>query len=264
MLYVTLNAALFAITWLTITLPGSRYYAKDRHVVETARAFAAASGSSLCIGLNAGIDAWHRPDLGWRLSPQLAHPDGKDCVAAKIQPLSARSPPHMRLAAIERASPLRNGTPIALFVQDGPELDAFSRSHSLPPATALAQLPLEDRHADVHIDLSPASTLVLAVGETLDLRLHITNRGQSVLSAGAFQMLPYPILAGAYVSRGNVAQWNYRAELPGPISPGESAEVKLRIGPIPHAGNYTMHTGLVQEHVAWFDGGVDIVLTVTP
>lgn len=263
MSYASLNIAIFAIAWLTITLPGSRHYAHDRHVVEAARAFANATGKPLCATLMPGIDAWHRPDFGWRLAPYLDQSDARSCVPARIQPISAAPPARMRLAAVERGSPLPGSEPVGLFVQEGSELVVFSQSRTLPSVTAIAPLASEDRRSDVRIEFPEHPPLVVALGKHLDLQLRVTNLGRSTLSTGEDGLFPYPVLAGAYVRIGT-SVLNYRTRLPGSIAPGESTLVGIRIGPINHPGSHPIHAGIVQEHVAWFDGGVDATLVVTP
>lgn len=261
--YAVANVAIFAIAWVTITLPGSRYYAHGRHVVEAASAFADVTGMPLCAELMSGIDGWHRPDLGWRLAPYLGKSGTTSCVPAAIQPVSDVPPPRMRLAAVERGSPLPGSGPIGLFIREGREFDEFSQARTVPPATAIAPLSTEDRQSAITIEFPKQPNLVVAVGEVLDVQLLVTNLGRATLSTGEDGLFPYPVRVGAHVRGATGELLNYRARLPESLGPGESAQVEIRIGPINHPGSYPLHAGIVQEHVAWFDGGVDTTLVVT-
>lgn len=257
------NAIVFAVAWLTVTQPGSQDCAHERYVVDAAHAFASASGTRLCVSLDRGIDAWHRPDLGWRLFPQMARPaDGAPCANARIQPLQWRSVPGMRLVSVERPAPLGGGAPIGLFVETGPALDAFANAYALPPLDALEAFPVADRHADVAIEYPAAPLWRTTVGAALDLRLRVTNRSGRVLGDGDADLLPYPVLAGARVEVDGKMR-NFRANLPQPLAPGQSTYMTLRVGPLDRPGRYPIHVGILQEFVDWFGGGVDAVIEVT-
>lgn len=262
-MYLAFNLAIAAVAWLTTTLPGSRYYAADRRVVEAARAFGATDGNRLCIAFGPGVDAWHRPDVGWRLFPQIAqHDAGRNCAHGTVMPLNSRPLPDTRLVAIERPSPLGTNIPLGLFVKNGLELERFGRTHELPPENALVPMPDADRQAGVVIENPATAPLLVPAGKPLDLHLRVTNRGTETWSAHDDGLLPYPVLAGAHVGESGEVRWNYRAPLPRSLAPGQSTDVSLRIGPIDRPGDYELHVGIVQEHVAWFAGGIDTTLEV--
>ena len=130
--YLGINLAAAACGWLTTTLPGSRYYAYDRTIVDTVHALATARNVRLCITFGRGVDAWHRPDLGWRLLPHVGPQVGRErCLHGTIASLETAPPAHMRLIATERPSPLGTKTPIGLFMEGGAELDPFAEANGL-------------------------------------------------------------------------------------------------------------------------------------
>jgi hypothetical protein len=132
--YLGLNIATAAFGSLATTLPGSRYYASERRIVDLVHALATASDGRLCITFGPGVDAWHRPDLGWRLFPYAGRQTNHEpCLHGTIVPMTAAKPaPHMRLVAVERPSPLGKKIPIGLLMERGPKLDEFVKAHGLP------------------------------------------------------------------------------------------------------------------------------------
>ena len=44
-----------------------------------------------------------------------------------------------------------------------------------------------------------------------------------------------------------------RARLPGPIGPGQTANIEIELPPIPTPGRYTLKFDLVNEGVEWFE-----------
>ncbi|HEU4663674.1 MAG TPA: hypothetical protein VFS55_06560 [Dokdonella sp.] len=258
-----LNLAFFALLWFRVTYPGSRDTASDRDVVDAARALSASVAGGVCLTLEPGVDGWHRTDVGWRLFPQFANAS-PGCVRGSVRTMAGPRPEDMRLVAVERPSPLPASAPLALFVQDGPEVEAFARSHTLFAAALLEPVPPNDRSAEVVV-LGPPQPLRATVGAPLDLRIRVTNQGRTPLATIDARITPHPVLAGAYAGiEGDDDQLNFRASLPHAVAPGESVETDLRVGPFDRAGRYAVHVGIVQEHIAWFDGGTDVSIEIAP
>lgn len=249
------NLAIFATAWRIVTWPGSLHRNGGRQVVEAARAFEPVTGVPLCIRLDpAAVETWHRVDLGWRLMPQLStHARMADaCVPAAIRSASDVPRTGMRLVATERPSPV-GVAPIGLFVASGPALDAFSRARPLPPEDAVTPLAKSDRRADVEVE-SVARGWNVDMGKPVHLRVRVTNRGTRTWSATGSAFLPHPVRIGAIASDGTHRSANYRSPLTRDIGPGETDVVTLDIGPFRNPGRYDVRVGVVQEHVAWFDG----------
>ncbi len=255
--FVVLNLAAFATFSSTTTYPGGRYFTGDRQVVGVARAFADGTSDGLCLDLDPALDGWQRTDLGWRLFPQIANVTN-GCVRGVIQRLDAPAPADMRFVAVERPSPLPHSAPLALYVTDGPEVEAFASDHALLSIAALAPLAPADRSAKVTLE-QPA--LRVETGATLDVRIRVVNGSSLTLTTVDPRVSANPILVGAYVESTN-GQMNFRASLPRPIAPAQGIEASLQLGPFDQPGRYAIHVGVVQELVAWFDGGVDTTIEV--
>jgi hypothetical protein len=70
-----------------------------------------------------------------------------------------------------------------------------------------------------------------------------------------------PLRVGARLSRPDGSR-EYRGVLYRPIAPGATGYGHVRIGPIDRPGSYTLELGMLQESVAWFDGGTDTSVLV--
>jgi hypothetical protein len=259
---VALNIAAVATAWAMTILPGSRYYAGNRHVVDAAADFSAAARVRPCVRLDTRLDAWHQADLAWRLFPLLAYipPPGVACTQALIAPVGAAISAGMQAVAIERPSPLGGGASIALFVEKGPELEAFAADRSIPLAS-LTPLAPGDRLAPVRL-LSPAAQPLLAqAGRPLQLQVQVTNRTHVAWQATTSRQVPFPILLGAHAAGSASSRWEGRSALPASLQPGQTATVALDIGPFA-PGVHRLHVGVVQEHVAWLEGGIDTTVEV--
>lgn len=262
---VAINLAIFCVAWRIVTWPDTFNRNAERTVIEAARAFEPATGVPLCIQLDPrAVKTWHRVDLGWRLLPQLSThvPRASSCVPAMIRPVRDAPATGMRLVAAERPSPV-GGQPIGLFVASGAELAAFGRSWPLPPGDAIAPIPVQDRRSEVDILSASSPELRVGTGAPVYLDIRVVNRGSTAWSRTTQAFLPYPVNIGAIASDGVHPTTNYRNVLPRDIGPGETDIMTLKVGPFRHAGRYKLHVGVVQEHVAWFDGGETLQILVT-
>lgn len=259
MLFGVLNLGLFAMAWITICWPTSRYFADHRGIVDAVHAFADGSARKICLTLAPDMDAWHRTDLTWQLFPQVGTSQAVDCIDATISPLDHATTSDLRLAAFEPPSPGSNA-PIGLYLRPGIDFDDFARIVATPPEDFLKPSAVEDRHADVSVAGMPP--LRTSVGSTLDVNVHVINRGSRALpTIRNAEYLPYPILLNAQVDAGS-RHFQYRSALPQAIAPGEGIDAVLRIGPFPEPGRYDLRVGVAQEHVAWYAGAASIVLEV--
>jgi hypothetical protein len=260
-----INLAIACFAWRTVVWPGNLNRKANRTVIEAAHAFEPATGTPLCIELDPrAVKTWHRVDLGWRLLPQLSThvPAASSCVKAMIRPVRDEPAVGMRLVAAEAPSPV-GGSPIGLFVARGAALAAFDRAWPPPPDDAIAPIPVQDRRSEVEILSSHSPELHIDVGTPAYLDIRVVNRGSTAWSRATQAFLPYPVNIGAVASDGVHPTTNYRNVLPRDIGPGETDIMTLKVGPFRHAGRYTLQVGVVQEHVAWFDGGETLQVVVT-
>jgi hypothetical protein len=257
------NIAAAAMAWGVTVLPGSWHYASERHVIDTATQWAVLTRHPLCLQLDRRLDAWHKADLGWRLFPLLAGTTSpsSSCTRGVIAPLTADVPHGLRTVAIERPSPLGKGRPIALLVADGPALAAYAAQRSLAPAD-LMPIATSDRRASVRL-LAPAfPAMTVTPGKSVVLRLQVTNTSGHAWPASASIPVPFPVLVGARNAKGTGPAWQRRTRLPKGLQPGETVAVNFDVGPFT-PGVHRMHIGIVQEHVAWFEGGMDLTIHAT-
>jgi hypothetical protein len=70
------------------------------------------------------------------------------------------------------------------------------------------------------------------------------------------------VLVGARNAKGTGPAWQRRTRLPKGLQPGETVAVNFDVGPFA-PGVHRMHIGIVQEHVAWFEGGMDLTIHAT-
>ncbi len=261
-LFAACNVLLFGLVWSIVTLPGSEDYAHRRYVVDTARAFATATGEQLCLRLDGGVDVWHRIDLGWRLFPEMrARTEGASCTSALIRPLRWKAIPDMRLVAVDRPSPLGGGAPIGLFIANGATLDAFAREYALMPTDALNAVPVDERQIRMQVDRPYVPRLRTQAGDPLYLHVRITNLSKRVFRSADADLLPYPIMAGTRIMVDGKPV-NTRVPFPVDLAPGQQADMTIKIGPIDRPGTYPLRIGVVQEFVDWFDGSIETTLDV--
>lgn len=258
--FAMVGIAVAAAVTLTMTLPSNVGRATARQSEAAVRTFEAATGTPLCVSIAADVDAWHSMDYrNWLFDriDQSTQVDRQRCVPARIASLLAGRPDPREFRLVSTDI----GIPYGLFVAHSPALEQFAASHKLPPANALEPIPADDRNADIEMDPS-TQKLTAGVGVPLDLRVRVTNRGSRVLSSDPSGWLPHPVLVGAHVDEGGKQRWNYRSALPQSLAPGQSVDVTVRIGPIDRPGLYPIHIGVLQEHIAWFAGGIDTTLEV--
>jgi hypothetical protein len=256
--FVALNALVATFIWTTVVRPGSTIYSIDRPLVAAARALDAVAEGHLRIALAGDVDLWETLSLGARLFPQM-RPCPAQCIVASIRPLESSVPRDERLVAIDPPSPI-HGAPTALYIAPGPTVDAYARDHEVP-SEGFVPLAAEDRNATTTIDPPPRGSVVLRVGQTLDVRVRVVNLGSRTLSGPAGNLLPMPLRVGARLSRPDGSR-EYRGVLYRPIAPGATGYGHVRIGPIDRPGSYTLELGMLQESVAWFDGGTDTSVLV--
>ena len=261
--FLCFNLGVALSGWLFVTRPLSVVYG-NRPVVAAASGFERLTGTPLCVRLE-GLDAWNMTDISWRLFPQIGASsliDRNRCINGVIMPLQGKAPGNFHLIAMERPSPLNKG-PIGLFVEPGQALAAYASERDLPAADALAPLPVADRSASIEI-AKPEVPIRVVVGNIWKATVHITNRGHSRWTPTTTTYLPFPIRLGAQVVPDAAATptVEYRSELPDALKPGDTEAAMLKIGPFNHRGCYRVHIGVVQEHVAWFDGAIDIEINV--
>lgn len=262
--FVLCNLLLAGFIWQSLTLLYSRVYGSERPVVDSARSFRSATGTPLCTGLGGGLDDWNHIDLSWRLLDELALSPARQapCTRGMILPSNEKPPEGMQAVTTERTSPIDHQA-ITLYVESSESLEAFARVHPLWNPNSIAPLPLEDRRATIAIDGVSTDQLTMRVDAALHWDVRITNRGAHAWPAHAQDGRVRPVLLGATINRDAATPRNVRQTLPIALAPGESTVVPIEVGPFTEAGTYRVHVGIVQEFVAWFETGVDIVVHVT-
>ncbi|MEO6988718.1 MAG: polysaccharide pyruvyl transferase family protein [Aquihabitans sp.] len=63
---------------------------------------------------------------------------------------------------------------------------------------------------------------------------------------------------------GAVVVAELRADLPAPVRPGRTDQLRLTVAPLPPPGTYRLEVGLLREDVAWFDTQATAEVTVVP
>ncbi len=95
----------------------------------------------------------------------------------------------------------------------------------------------------------------LRVGESFTFEVQVTHDGGRMTWPGYFgESGMYAVRAGARIDSldGGDPRNEFRAELPQPLKPGQSATMEMTIGPVRKPGRYTVEIGVLQEGVAWF------------
>ncbi len=86
------------------------------------------------------------------------------------------------------------------------------------------------------------------VGREQALRIRVQNTGLAELSPETGDRLAYRWRA---LDGGRLGEEGLRSELPGPLAPGASVSLDLRVSGPGQPGMHTLELGLVREHVAW-------------
>lgn len=94
----------------------------------------------------------------------------------------------------------------------------------------------------------------LPVGREDTLRVRVRNTGLADLSPETGDRLGYRWRAP---DGDRLAEEGLRSELPGPLAPGASVSLDLRVSGPAQPGAYELELGLVREHVAWVRPGPD-------
>jgi hypothetical protein len=252
-MFVTVNALVASFVWVTLVRPQSIRYSVERPLVAAVRALDEAAQGRLRIAVAGNVDLWEAISLGAKLFPQMRRCPG-ECIVASIRPLAPPATEDERLVAVDPPSPLRGG-PTALYIAPGPALDAYARDHEVP-AEGFRPFQPEDRNAGTTIESPSRATLALRKGEAIELRVRVVNYGSRMLTGPAGDLLPMPLRVGARLFLPDRAL-EYRGVLDRPIAPGATGYGHIRIGPIERAGSYRLRLGMVQETVAWFQGGME-------
>jgi Domain of unknown function (DUF4915) len=109
--------------------------------------------------------------------------------------------------------------------------------------------------ADLRARIEPPSALRLAPGALATVSCALTNLGSSTLAGSP----PHPVSVVASWRPEGRALWS---PLPCPLEPGERSPVPVRVLAPPRRGRYELELRVVQEGVAWLDGGARVAVTV--
>lgn len=196
---------------------------------------------ALAIVTNLGDD-WP-DDHGLALGYHWLHPDGRMLEFDGLRtPLPALASGEEALVAVALRGPAETGPHLLAWeaVREHvgwypPEQPALAALTVTPPPLAWSLLTAE----------WPWS---VAVGREQTMRVRVRNSGTDDLSPETGDRLGYRWRSA---DGGLLGEEGLRSELPGPLAPGESAIVELRLGGPSRPGEYLLELGLVREHVAW-------------
>jgi hypothetical protein len=129
------------------------------------------------------------------------------------------------------------------------EARALSRPQPVPRPTT----PLPSR--DLRAGLTAPESLALRRSSLATVTCEVANLGSSKLGTAA----PHPVFLASSWGPGR-GLWS---PLPRPLPPGHHARVRARLLAPPRPGRYSLELRLVQEGVAWLEGGARVAVTVT-
>jgi hypothetical protein len=254
--FIALNLGVAAFFTCKFTLPGRLAYGRIDAVREVVRSFEDTTHERLCIGVDSSLSDWRRVDYTARFFDHLAESSTIDptrCTHGVFKPITKGGVGEsLALIAVDDRVARASDPATGLFVEDGPALRKYARTHALPAEQDYLPLPPAARFSHVAIgDDGAGNTLEIGPGETRELAVTVENTSQGF--AWPSSQSSYPVRAGARVLSGPSAWKEARAPLPR-LKPGEAHEVRIRIGPFAQPGKARVEIGVLQEGVAWFDG----------
>lgn len=190
-----------------------------------------------------------RTDHGWAVSPTYYLPEN-----ARPAPRVAELPTvdhaaiQAVLAATDASPPPPGGWP--------------STARLEPVARASARRVARPTPADSRLRLLARDPLLVQPGRPTILTAAVTNRSHRTWSPSDD---PRTRLAARTLDVGGaVVGGELRADLSGPVGPGQEALVRLSIPPVLPRDAQRLEVGVVQEGVAWHDGRVSIGIKSQP
>lgn len=265
LLFAAINLGVATFITVDSTLPSNEMRELGRQARNAVRDFERSTGTPICVGIAREVDGWHTVDYqNWlfdRIDPSTVV-DRARCVPGIIASMTQNRPSErFRLVSTD---PYR---PYGLFVQKSAALDIYEAGHALPPADFPSALPEGERSAKIETS-GLEEGMQLRVGESFTFEVQVTHDGGRMTWPGYFgESGMYAVRAGARIDSldGGDPRNEFRAELPQPLKPGQSATMEMTIGPVRKPGRYTVEIGVLQEGVAWFSPTKTVTIrAVTP
>jgi hypothetical protein len=253
--FIALNLCVAAFFTYKFTLPGRVLYGKIDAVREVMRSLEDATQNRLCIAIASSLSDWRRVDYAARFFDHLDESTSVDpttCTRGLFKPITQQDADEsLALIAVDDRVASASDPAAGLFVEDGPALRTYARSHALLSTQDYLPLPPAARLSRIAIDADGAKTVAIETGETRELAVTVENASTDY-SWPSSQAL-YPVRAGARRLAGPSSWRETRAPLPR-LKPGETHEVRIVVGPFVEPGKMRIEIGALQEGVAWFDG----------
>jgi MoaA/NifB/PqqE/SkfB family radical SAM enzyme len=143
------------------------------------------------------------------------------------------------------------------FTQGSADLEAIRREtwddsnlgNAIPGATPRARIEVRSQVAGLPLPLIARS------GRPLTIRTRVTNESTRPFPAEATYGRRLVRLGAQLCSQdGALLNLDFaRARLPGPLGPGQAADITIEIPPLPKSGRFTLKFDLVSEGVEWFE-----------
>jgi hypothetical protein len=253
--FIALNLGVAAFFTCKFTLPGRLVYGRIDAVREVVRSFEDTTHERLCISVDSSLSDWRRVDYTARFFDHLAESSTIDpmrCTHGVFKPITKGGVGEsLALIAVDDRVASASDPPAGLFVEDGPRSGNYARSHALPSEQDYLPLPAAARLSHVIIGDGEKKTRDIEVGDVRELVVTVENasRDHSWPSSRAL----HPVRVGARLLSGPSSWKEARAPLPR-LAPGETHEVRIRIGPFAEPGKMRIEIGALQEGVAWFEG----------
>ena len=133
--------------------------------------------------------------------------------------------------------------------------DDSNLGNALPGATPRAKIDVRTAPAFLRFLNLGSDRLTAQVGKPLTIQTRVHNQSTRPFVADATYGRRL-VRLGAQLCRedGSLINLDFaRSRLPGPIGPGQAADIAIELPPIEHAGNYTLKFDLVSEGVEWFE-----------
>jgi hypothetical protein len=252
--FIALNLCVATFFTCKFTLPGRMVYGRIDAVREVIHSFETETQDRLCIDVSSSLSNWRRVDYTARFFDRLAESTSIDptrCTRALFKPMTEHDDDGtLVLIAVDDRVASASDPPAGLFVQDGPALRRYARSHALLSEQDYLPLPPSARLSHVAVD-DAGKAADIEVGETRELAVTIENASRNYAWPSSEAL--HPVRAGARRLSGPSSWKETRAPLP-PLRPGEMHTVRIRVGPFAEPGKTRIQIGVLQEGIAWFDG----------
>lgn len=265
-LFAAINFGIATFITFDSTLPGNEMREQGRQARNALRDFERSTGTPVCLGIAREIDGWHTVDYqNWlfdRIDGSTVVDRGR-CVPGVIASLTKNRPSAERFRLISTDPYI----PYGLFIQNSAALDIFAAGHALPPADFPSALPEGERTVKIET-LGLDEGMRLPVGKPFTFEVQVTREQGRMTWPGYFgETGMYAVRAGARIDSfggGGDPRNEFRAELPQPLKPGQSATLELTIAPIKKPGRYKLEIGVLQEGVAWFSPTKTVTIQAVP